>query len=182
MNSKYFLSIVSAAALFAGCAEMKQPAGQEAASQDLPSSLYVDDVCVNIVPGAALQTKAKDAFYYTLIGDDGISTYSIMVETENTPEGLMYCRHFTEGGELIATFVYLDGKFMNVEIAGSFAQTKALLEGYRDCVKSTYKELREKLQEDLTRECDLGLGACDAASAVVSVVKCTSAKNRNTDN
>lgn len=176
MNSKLFLSLISAVALFAGCAETKQPVEQVPSTQDLPSSLYVDDVCVDIIPGAELQTKADGAFYYTLVGNDGISTYTIMVETQNVRGGLMFCRHYTQNGELIATFVYLNNTIVNVEIEGAFAETKA--QGYVDCVKSTYKQLREQLQEDLMRECDLGLGACDAASAVVAVVKCTSAKNR----
>ncbi|MBQ0128141.1 MAG: hypothetical protein KBS80_09205 [Bacteroidales bacterium] len=181
MNTKHILTIISAVALFAGCSETRQPAVQEITPEDLPSSLYVDDVCVSIVPGAELQTKADDALYYTIIGNDGVSRYTIMVESESTPDGLMFCHHYSEGGELIATFVYHNGKFKNLEFEGSLLETKALLEGYRDCVKSTYKELRDKLQDDLTRECDLGLGACDAASAVVSVVKCASSKNRNTN-
>lgn len=182
MYLKHTLAFVSAIALFAGCNDVtQQPAVQSATTHELPSSVYVDDVCVNIIPGAALQTKSDDAVYYTLVGEDGISTYSLMVESEITPEGLMYCRHYSETGEFIATFVYLDNELINIELGESFIETKAILEGFRECVKETYRAIREQLQEDLMRECDLGLGVCDATSAVVSVVRCTSAKNRNQD-
>lgn len=181
MYLKYFIASISALFLFAACSEVnQQPASQKmATAEELPSSIFVDDVCVNIIPGANIQTKSGDAAYYTLVGEDGISTYSLMVESELSPEGLLSCRHYSEEGEYIATFVYLDNELVNIELDGSLAETKVFLEGFRDCVKSTYRELRDQLQEDLMRECDLGLGVCDATSAVVSVVRCTSAKNRN---
>lgn len=179
MYLKHILTLASALVLFAACSEVKQqPVGNTATNNELPSAMYVDEVCVNIIPGAALQTKSADAFYYTLVGEDGVSTYSLMVESEQTPEGLLSCRHYSEEGEYIATFVYLDDVLVNIELDESLVETKAFMEGFRDCVKTTYRELRDKLQEEIMRECDLGLGVCDATSAVVSVVRCTSAKNR----
>ncbi len=181
MYLKHLFASIFMLAMFAACSEVnQQPADQKIATTDeLPSSIYVDDVCVNIIPGAAIQTKSDAAVYYTLVGEDGVSTYSIMVESEVSPEGLLSCRHYSEEGEYIATFVYLDNELVNIELDGSLVETKAFLEGFRDCVKATYRELRDQLQEDLMRECDLGLGVCDATSAVVSVIRCTSAKNRD---
>lgn len=179
MYNKHFLAVLSVLFVLVGCSAIdRQPAKTVPSSSELPSAIYVDDVCVNITPGAAIETKSADAVYYTLIGEDGVSTYSLMVESEITPEGLLSCRHYSEEGEYIATFVYLDDELVNIELDGAFVETKAILEGFRDCVKSTYRQMRDDLQEDMMRTCDLGLGVCDAASAVVSVVKCTSAKNR----
>lgn len=179
MNFKHTISILTALVVLASCSEInQQPTGTKVTTDELPSTMYVDDVCVNIIPGAALQTKSADAIYYTLVGEDGVTTYSLMVESEVTPEGLLSCRHYSETGEYIATFVYLDNELVNIEVDGAFVETKAFLEGYRDCVKATYRALRDQLQDDMMRTCDLGLGVCDATSAVVSVVKCTSAKNR----
>ena len=178
MYTKHFLSVLSVLFVLVGCSAIDHQSATVPSVSDLPSSIYVDDVCVDIIPGAAIETKSSDAVYYTLLGEDGVSTYSIMVESEMTPEGLLSCRHYSEEGEYIATFVYLDNELVNIELDGAFAETKAILEGFRDCVKTVYRAKRDQLQEDMMRICDLGLGVCDAASAVVSIVKCSSANNR----
>lgn len=178
MNITRSFTVLSVFCVLVGCTAIdRQPAEKALADYEMPSAMYVDDVCVNITPGAAIETKSANAVYYTLVGDDGVTTYTLMVESE-AADGLLYCNHYSEAGEYLATFVYHENELINVELSGEFAETKALLEGYRDCVKSTYREMRDKVQEDLTRECDLGLGMCDAASAVVALVKCTSAQNR----
>ena len=182
---KKYLLILSALLFLNGCSNLDTQTSGEFRTA-VPSSIYKGNVCVSISEGAPFATKADDAMYYTLVGEDGETVSRLVLESTDSEDGLVYCKHFSEEGDYIATLVYVDDDLLNMEIAGDFEITKADKaastdeNNFRDCVKETYHEMRETLQKKQEITCDFGQVICDAVSAVAAVVSCTG-KDKDND-
>ena len=168
-----------------GCSNLDPQVAEQAGPVDgvIPAEVYQGDVCVSISEGAPFATKSEDAIYYTLKGENGEEIYTLVIEPSMAEDGLVFCNHYSEAGDLIATLVYSENDLLDVEITSEYEITKGEgLKKFTSCVKETYHQLRDNVQHGNEITCDFNVTLCDAVSAVAAVVSCTGSKDESTNN